>query len=249
MKRITGLFIILITILTLISCRDNSKIEESNKNTITTYSVSFIVEGKLYSLQEVSSIDELVLPREPQKSYHDFMGWYYDEDFQNEFKIDDEINKDLTLYAKLKDYRDDYHDFTVSLILEDKHLTLSSSLDKLTILSFWYNDCMPCKEELPLFNEALELYDEEIQIIAIHEYTTYKRDNVIDFINKSLSPNRIIFGVDDSNNSISKAYGVKSFYPVTVFINTKGKITYTKNGAFRKDELFSVIDLVLKNYM
>jgi len=87
MKRM-GFLIVLILITTLASC--------NNKDLQITFDTNDLVSVDNQTLKDG---DELVLP-EPILEGYTFSGWYYDNEFKEQFSPKDLITEDLMLYAK-----------------------------------------------------------------------------------------------------------------------------------------------------
>ncbi len=108
-------------------------------------------------------------------------------------------------------------DFEVTL-LDGQEILLSELRGKTVLLNFWFVNCRPCREEMPIFNEVAELRD-DVVILAV-DY----RDSVAE-IQPFVDELGLTFPIGlDPNGSLSALYRV-IFYPTTYIINPEGVIT------------------------
>lgn len=64
------------------------------------YTIEFYLGEELYSTKTVIGNENVILPATPEKEDHVFLGWYYDEDFELKFSLEDEIVEDIILYGR-----------------------------------------------------------------------------------------------------------------------------------------------------
>lgn len=81
------------------SCESNNEVE-ANKE----YSLNFIVDGTSYYTIKSKGNEIITLPETPKKDGFKFIGWYFDQEFKEEFLStsfeNKEITSDISLYAK-----------------------------------------------------------------------------------------------------------------------------------------------------
>lgn len=68
------------------------------------YNINFMVDGQVYETVVSSGKEEIKLPKEPEKSGYEFVGWFFDEnEWKEEFTAstyaDKALNKDINIYA------------------------------------------------------------------------------------------------------------------------------------------------------
>lgn len=65
------------------------------------YLIEFYLDEELYTYIVIEEEQQLILPSAPPTAENQiFLGWYYDQEFNEQFKVTDEINDDVTLYGK-----------------------------------------------------------------------------------------------------------------------------------------------------
>lgn len=75
-------------------------LEDGTSLEVEYYSIGFYLGEDLYDTKIKFLNQVLVLPLTPVKEGYNFLGWYYEEDFETKFNIVDPINDNLTLYGK-----------------------------------------------------------------------------------------------------------------------------------------------------
>jgi cytochrome c biogenesis protein CcmG/thiol:disulfide interchange protein DsbE len=113
-------------------------------------------------------------------------------------------------------------------------LSLSNLKGKPIVLNFWASWCQPCKEELPLLENAwkqMQVQKKEIVILGIDfqesssDATSFLQQQGITYL----------AGLD-INGSIANKYGVASL-PQTIFIDRNGTVTSREPGELTTQEL------------
>ena len=64
------------------------------------FNIKFKVDDEIYESIIYLKGSDLILPATPTKEELVFLGWYYDEEFENKFSLEDEIVEDIILYGK-----------------------------------------------------------------------------------------------------------------------------------------------------
>ena len=149
-------------------------------------------------------------------------------------------------------------DFTLKVFNTDgETFTLSENLDKVTVLNFWYTDCDPCVAEIPHFNDVANLYESQVNVVAVHRYDGERNYSKIQkFINEDITQlkteswfdYKIKFVYDSGTKSdrLADLFEIQA-YPVTVIINKEGKITCVNLGVMSKTELISQVEYAINN--
>ena len=109
------------------------------------------------------------------------------------------------------------------------------------MLSFWGTWCVPCREEMPLLNEAYKKYkDQGFEIVAITTEGRQFQSAVETFVKN----NRMAFTVGFSDDA-EKIYGFNA-YPTNIFIDREGKIRYRSTSFSDARVLETLITELLK---
>ncbi|MCZ4243744.1 TlpA family protein disulfide reductase [Pedobacter punctiformis] len=100
---------------------------------------------------------------------------------------------------------------------------LRDSTGKVIVLNFWFINCPPCKNEIPLLNELVTTYkDKNVVFLAI---ALDEKHDLKDFL-KTTSFN---YNIVDGGRYIANKYGVKG-YPTHVVIDKSGFIKFSTLG-------------------
>ena len=135
-------------------------------------------------------------------------------------------------------------DFTV-YDLEGNAVNLSDFFGKPVILNFWASWCGPCKMEMPDFNEAYQIYNEDITFLMIN-MTDGSRETV-DIASSFIEESGYVFPVYyDTSYSAAITYSVSSL-PTTYFLDADGNLIAQARGAIDAATLQQGIDMIYMN--
>ena len=125
------------------------------------------------------------------------------------------------------------YDFTLTDINGDTY-KLSDMLKTkdMVMLNFWYVQCSNCYYEFPYINAVYENYKEDIEILAINDYSTDTKQDVIDYpeyLGEELG--MPLFKVGNTENDLTLSKFPSEGYPTTVIIDRYGVICMIEVGA------------------
>ena len=108
-------------------------------------------------------------------------------------------------------------------LLNGKILNSESLKGKPTVINFWFSNCAPCIEEMPLLNEIKSEFGNDVNFISI---TFQNRDEVKEFLN---------------TNEFDFTHVVKS----KEYINTFGRFGYPKTLILDKNLIITEIEKMI----
>ncbi|MGW8248560.1 MAG: TlpA family protein disulfide reductase [Acidiferrobacterales bacterium] len=115
---------------------------------------------------------------------------------------------------------------------------------KVIVLNFWATWCPPCRAEVPLFVDTQQKFKKDgVVIVGV---AIDKKQDVANFID-SYFINYPVLVSEQDNTELMARYGNRiATLPYSVVMDRNGKIIETHAGAYKKDQLLSVLDKVLK---
>lgn len=125
-------------------------------------------------------------------------------------------------------------DFTLHNV-SGQPITISHMKGKPLVVNFWATWCAPCREEMPLLEQAAFDHKNELNIIGVN--FGEKQDLVQSFVNE----NKITFHVVlDETGSVADEYFVRN-YPMTFF--------FDKNGILQAQHIGQLNQEILDRYL
>lgn len=116
---------------------------------------------------------------------------------------------------------------------------------QIILIDFWASWCIPCRREMPIFNELREIYgDQDFEVIGL---AADELDNVKQFIAEVPIDFPIVYGDIFDVMDISKEYGNYSGgLPFSAFIDREGNIQFTqKPGEISFEEAEEILKRLL----
>ena len=122
------------------------------------------------------------------------------------------------------------------------------SVDKTYVINFWATWCAPCVKELPYFEEVNRQSDDkntEVILVSL-DFPSQIESKLKPYLKKNKIKSRVILLDDSKMNSWVPRVSEKwdGGIPATLIVNSSNYNFYPK--PFRKEELFSEINKVLK---
>lgn len=113
--------------------------------------------------------------------------------------------------------------------LEDGTTRLSDLRGKVVVVNFWATWCIPCIEEMPMFQSYSDQYPQFVMVGIDQEEGL---EQVSGFISKMGITYPILL---DSNSKVSESYRVL-ILPTTFFIDEEGMIRFRHFGIMSQDQ-------------
>lgn len=127
---------------------------------------------------------------------------------------------------------------------EGKVHDISEWRGKVVVLNFWATWCPPCRAEVPLFVNTQDKFRKDGLVIV--GVAIDKKQDIANFID-SYFINYPVLVSDQDNTELMARYGNRiATLPYSVVMDRDGKIIATHAGAYKKDQLYRVLNKVLK---
>ena len=115
---------------------------------------------------------------------------------------------------------------------------------KVIVLNFWATWCPPCRAEVPLFVDTQQKFKKD-GLVIVGVAIDKKRD-VANFID-SYFINYPVLVSEQDNTELMARYGNRiATLPYSVVMDRNGNIIETHAGAYKKDQLYNVLNKALK---
>ncbi|WP_053990461.1 TlpA disulfide reductase family protein [Mangrovimonas sp. TPBH4] len=129
-------------------------------------------------------------------------------------------------------------EFALPLLTGDT-LHSTSLKGKPTLINFWFKDCMPCVEEIPLLNEITSEFGDAVNFIAI---TFHDQEGVEAFLKRTAFNFTHVVGARD----YIKTFGFFT-WPKTLILDKDGSVTEVIGGIPKDPEAEEKNREALKN--
>lgn len=126
-------------------------------------------------------------------------------------------------------------DFSYTLT-DGTSVRLSDLRGKRVLVNFWATWCLPCREEMPLFEAALAREGDDLVVLAVN------RNEIPAAIEAYAAETGVRLPlIADSNGQIGDRYAITSL-PITYFINRDGTVAVRQFGAISEAVLTQRIE-------
>jgi len=134
----------------------------------------------------------------------------------------------------------------LSLYTGGESFAVDQNRGKVTVINFWGTWCGPCIAELPHFEEVAKTFADTVTVVAVH--SNYKAPTAAEWIAKNYPDTSILFAQDPDdgvNGAYYTALGGEGDFPMTIIVDARGVITFTRRGSLTHDELVAAVEEAL----
>lgn len=130
--------------------------------------------------------------------------------------------------------------FRAELLLDEGEFSSDQLEGKPAVINFWASWCVPCRDEAPLFREAVERYGDRVTFIGVDILDA--RSDALAFVER--------YGLDgylhvrDTDRAIYEAFGLTG-QPETFFVDENGVLVEHVPGPVFEESLFPLLDLLV----
>ena len=145
------------------------------------------------------------------------------------------VIEDSNLTGVQYELGDIIRDFTVLTSDGKTTFTLSEALKtkKAVLINFWYSSCGPCVNEFPYMQSAYEKYKDDLEIIALNNYSGDNEDSVSLF-KQTMG---LTFPVAKDYSRLGSAFNIQG-YPTSILIDRYGTICLIEVGGLTSEKPF-----------
>jgi thiol-disulfide isomerase/thioredoxin len=110
------------------------------------------------------------------------------------------------------------------------------------VINKWASWCVPCRAEFPMFENVAAKRGTKVAFVGVNG--TDKRPAALKFLSQRPLPYP---SYEDPHESIARSIEAPANYPITVFVDRRGRTAFIHPGSFRSEaELNADIDRYLK---
>jgi Peroxiredoxin len=122
--------------------------------------------------------------------------------------------------------------------LENSSVHLNQYLGKPVIINFWASWCIPCHDEMPLFERYYQYQNGNLIIIGVNY------EEPVDIVRPFILENHITFPILlDEQGKVRDRFMIRGF-PTSLFIDSKGIFVAENIGALDKESIKSYLQLI-----
>ncbi len=138
----------------------------------------------------------------------------------------------------------------LNLVDGSESVSISDFKGKVVVINFWGTWCGPCKAELPYFDRIASEYEDDVVVLAVHSVFNVKsKGEAPGYIQTNYPNSKMVFAYDIPMDDYTDQYfyllgGIDS-YPMTLILDDRGVITFTRQGSMEYNELKSVVEEAL----
>ncbi|EEH98315.1 hypothetical protein CSBG_01941 [Clostridium sp. 7_2_43FAA] len=116
--------------------------------------------------------------------------------------------------------------------------------EKPVVVNIWASWCGPCKAEMPYFENAMEKYGDDVEILMVNltDGQRETKEKALNYLKENNLNMKIVF---DTKFSAANAYAVQAI-PRTIFIDRDGNIVKDNKGLIDEKILNDYIKKLIK---
>ena len=142
--------------------------------------------------------------------------------FDIKIENSDKESKTETENEKIYNYLNKELPSQILYTIDNKEIRLKDFAGKPTVLNFWFINCKPCIDEMPVLNKIMKKYSDKVNFISI---TFENKENVKLFLNTHQFDYLTIVGA----RSFIDQLGIQAF-PKNIFIDKNGIVRKIRDG-------------------
>lgn len=119
--------------------------------------------------------------------------------------------------------------------------TLDSLKGQVVVMSYWFTDCAPCVQEVPILNQIVDKFAGKKVLFLAPAYDS--KEKVAAFLKTHPLKYKTIFTADDKLSDIFPNGNI--MFPLHVIVGKDGKIVYRKPGTADLKEISLAIESAL----
>jgi thiol-disulfide isomerase/thioredoxin len=131
--------------------------------------------------------------------------------------------------------------------IDGRSVELSQNDGKPTVVNFWTTWCGYCKEEMPYFQKAYNHNKDRVNFIMVNMTAMERKPEEVALF---LKENHYTFPVAMDPVKNGQTVGIDQYHlfgvPATFVVGTDGKILHKFVGGIKEQDLFSVINQLVK---
>lgn len=109
-----------------------------------------------------------------------------------------------------------------------------------TVLNFWATWCIPCREEIPWFNETHKLYGDQVEMISVAlDHDGW--DSVVPFVDEY----EIEYSVLIADGQLIRDKFGMSTIPFTFLVDSQNRIASVLPGGTSEDKYFRLVERLI----
>ena len=127
--------------------------------------------------------------------------------------------------------------------MDGNNFNSDALIGKVTVMKFWFKECVPCVKEMPDLNEVVNYYESNEDVV----FLAFGLDNETD-INDFLKIHELKYNIIPSAELVRISYDINGF-PTHIVVDKAGLIKQYIQGSnlYIKRELIKAIDASLNN--